>query len=91
MEGKLHDINFNLKRGEILGFAGLAGAGRSEINELYLEQIENSGEVWIEETGEINSPYDAYQAGIALVPEERKSEGLMMEMTMEYNNACELI
>ncbi len=90
VEGKLHDINFNLKRGEILGFAGLAGAGRSEIiRAVFGADRKDSGEVWIEgRQVEINSPYDAYQAGIALVPEERKSEGLMMEMTMEYNNAC---
>ena len=90
VEGKLHDINFNLKRGEILGFAGLAGAGRSEIiRAVFGADRKDSGEIWIEgKRVEINSPYDAYQAGIALVPEERKSEGLMMEMTMEYNNAC---
>ena len=53
VEGKLHDINFNLKRGEILGFAGLAGAGRSEIiRAVFGADRKDSGEVWIEgETG----------------------------------------
>lgn len=90
VEGKLHDINFDLKRGEILGFAGLAGAGRSEIvRSVFGADKKDSGEIWIEgKKVQIDSPYDAYRAGIALVPEERKSEGLMMEMTMEYNNAC---
>lgn len=90
VEGKLHDVNFNLKRGEILGFAGLAGAGRSEIVRcVFGADKKDAGEIWVEgKQVEINSPYDAYRAGIAMVPEERKSEGLMMEMTMEYNNAC---
>lgn len=90
IEGKLHDINFDLKRKEILGFAGLAGAGRSEIvRAVFGADKRDSGEVYIEgRKTEINSPYDAYKAGIALVPEERKSEGLLMEMSMEYNNVC---
>ncbi|WP_010253104.1 sugar ABC transporter ATP-binding protein [Treponema primitia] len=87
---KVHNVSFNLKRGEILGIAGLAGAGRSEIvRALFGADKKDSGEILVEgKKVEINSPYDAYKSGIALVPEERKSEGLMMEMTMEYNNAC---
>ena len=90
VENKLHDISFMLKRGEILGINGLAGAGRSELlRAVFGADPKTSGEIFVDgRRVEIRSPYDAYQAGIAFVPEERKSEGLMMEMSMEYNVAC---
>ena len=85
--GVFHDINFSLKKGEILGFSGLVGAGRSEIMRAIfgLDPIDG-GEVYIHgEKAVIKSPGDAMNLGIALVPENRKDEGLIMKGNVGYN------
>lgn len=86
-KGVFSDINFSLRKGEILGFSGLVGAGRSEIMKSIfgLDQFE-SGEIYVygEKVG-IKSPSDAMNLGIALVPENRKDEGLIMKEQVGYN------
>lgn len=86
-EGVFHDVSFNLRKGEILGFSGLVGAGRSELMKAIfgLDPID-SGEIYIDDKKEIiKSPNDAMDLGIALVPENRKDEGLILKGNVGYN------
>ncbi len=84
---KVSDISFTLRKGEILGFSGLVGAGRTELA-LAIFGIDSiqSGEIWLEgKKLTINRPKDAINAGIALVPEERKEQGLFLSHTIATN------
>ena len=84
---KVKDISFTLKKGEILGFSGLVGAGRTELA-LALFGIDpiKSGEVWMEgKKLSIRKPQEAIRAGIALVPEERKEQGLFLIHSIATN------
>lgn len=81
------NISFTLKKGEILGFSGLVGAGRTEMA-LALFGIDTitSGEIYIEgKKVDIHCPEDAIKAGIALVPEERKVQGLFLSHSIGTN------
>ncbi len=83
----LHDISFDLFRGEILGFAGLVGAGRTDLMKVLfgLSPYDN-GEISLNQTQlKIHSPEEALKAGIALVPENRKEEGLILKNTVGFN------
>lgn len=80
-------VEFDATRGEILGFAGLVGAGRSEIVKAMVG-LDNAGsaEVTIgDERISINSPADAICHGIFLVPEDRRGEGLVIGMSVREN------
>lgn len=83
----LKDISFSLKKGEILGFAGLVGAGRSElINTIYGHMKKEKGEITIfGKKARIKSPVDALKNKMVLLTEERKSTGLFMEMLIKEN------
>ncbi|WP_312641075.1 sugar ABC transporter ATP-binding protein [Hydrogenoanaerobacterium sp.] len=81
------DVTFDLKKGEILGFAGLVGAGRTE-TALALFGIDKiySGEICIDgQRVSIHCPADAIRAGIALVPEDRKGQGLFLSHSIATN------
>ena len=80
-------VEFDATRGEILGFAGLVGAGRSEIIKAIVGlDAGGAAEVSIgEERLTINSPADAIGHGIFLVPEDRRGEGLVTAMTVREN------
>ena len=84
---KLHDINFTLHKGEILGLVGLVGAGRTEIiRALYGADKVKGHQVILEgKTVKIPTPKQAKQAGMALVPEDRKREGLILPFSVESN------
>lgn len=87
------NINFTLKKGEILGFSGLVGAGRTEMA-LALFGIDTiqSGEVYLDgKKVEIHSPEDAIKAGIALVPEERKVQGLFLSHSIGTNLSFQVL
>lgn len=86
-KGVVDNVSFELREGEILGFSGLMGAGRSEIARL-LFGVDNadSGEVNVhEELCHIATPMDAVRYGIMLVPEDRKKEGLFLEHGVGFN------
>lgn len=87
--GQVNDVSFALQKGEILGFAGLVGAGRSELAKtIFGLDPCVSGEILLEGTAvEINTPRDALDAGIVLVPEDRKAEGLVMNHSVSFNAA----
>jgi ribose transport system ATP-binding protein len=82
-------LNLTVRRGEILGLAGLIGAGRSELaRAIFGIDRKLAGEVAVGgKTVQANSPEQAMQAGIALVPEDRKQSGLLLDDTISENIA----
>ena len=78
-QGVLDDVTFTLHAGEVLGIAGLVGSGRTELaRALFGADSVDSGEIWIGgRRFDPRSPRDALRAGIGLVPEDRKREGLV--------------
>lgn len=90
---RVHDVSFNLRRGEILGFYGLMGAGRSEIMRALLGIDKASkGDILLEgKKIHINTPRDAMEAGIVLSPEDRRHEGLILKQTVDFNITLPLL
>nr|MBC7244806.1 sugar ABC transporter ATP-binding protein [Chloroflexota bacterium] len=86
-EGVFSDINFDLYEGEILGFAGLVGSGRTDVAQaLFGLQPITSGEIELLGKPYIpREPRDAVARGLAYVPEDRKTVGLFLEMTLTDN------
>ncbi len=84
---ELKDINFTLKRGEILGFAGLMGAGRTEVaRAIFGADPIDSGEIYVRgQRVHIHSPKDAVAHGIGYLSEDRKRFGLSTKMDVETN------
>jgi len=82
-----HELNFTLRPGEIVGVAGLVGAGRTELlRVLFGIDRAQGGEVRIAgKLVEVRSPMDAIRAGLALVPEDRKQQGVILEMAVGEN------
>ncbi len=80
-------VNFQVRAGEVVGFYGLVGAGRTEIAEtLFGLRSASAGTVKISgKTVQINSPIDAIRHGISLVPEDRKEQGLVLGMNCRDN------
>jgi ribose transport system ATP-binding protein len=85
--GVVEDVGFTLRRGEILGFAGLVGAGRTETARLLFGvDRKDAGEVWIDgKQVNINSPVDAVAAGLGFVPEDRGLQGLVLKLPVLEN------
>lgn len=85
----VRDINFSLYKGEIVGIAGLMGAGRTETTRaIFGIDKKESGEIYLEEKQVvINRPGDAIKAGIVLVPEDRKKDGLCTKLSIRENIA----
>jgi ABC-type sugar transport system ATPase subunit len=84
----VENVNFSVRRGEILGIAGLMGAGRTElVNSIFGGFAgRKSGEIYIEgRQVKIDSPLDAIKSGIALVTEDRKRYGLVLEQDVQAN------
>ncbi|MER9966872.1 sugar ABC transporter ATP-binding protein [Mesorhizobium sp. M0060] len=86
---KVHDVSFDLHRGEVLGIAGLVGSGRTELLRLLAgaDRV-SSGTIEIDgKATKLSSPRDAIAAGIGLVPEERKREGIVPLRSIYSNMA----
>jgi len=85
--GKFEDVSFTLHKGEVLGIAGLVGAGRTElVNAIGGAVPAVSGEIVLEgERLTITQPADAVAKGMVLVPEDRREQGLAMGLTIEDN------
>ena len=83
----LHDINFTVRRGEVLGLAGLVGAGRTEVaRAIFGADRIISGEIIFEgKRVKFREPKDAIEAGIALCPEDRKDQGLLLFRSLREN------
>ena len=86
-KGAIENINFDLHKGEILGIAGLAGAGRSEILRAIIgaDPIDE-GNIELEgKPVKFKNVKEGILAGLGIVPEERKAEGLMLQQNMIFN------
>ncbi|MEK6247985.1 MAG: sugar ABC transporter ATP-binding protein [Planctomycetales bacterium] len=81
----LKDISFHINRGEIVGFYGLVGAGKTEIARALFGADEVSGSIRFKGSTIGSSPKEAIAAGIALVPEERRTQGLFTSLTIREN------
>jgi ribose transport system ATP-binding protein len=83
----LTDINFKLRRGEILGFAGLVGAGRTELMRLICGAAKKTSGRIVKDGKDLNlrSPRDGIEAGIGLIPEDRKAEGCFIDKPIYWN------
>lgn len=84
---KVHGVSFQLHKGEILGFGGLVGAGRTEVMQaLFGADRVLSGEVRIGgQPIRIKSPKDALEKGIGLIPEDRKNQGVLLGLSVRQN------
>ncbi|MCS6844155.1 MAG: sugar ABC transporter ATP-binding protein [Caldilineales bacterium] len=86
-KGVVEGVSFTLRRGEILGFAGLVGAGRTEtVRLLFGADPRDSGEILLEgKPVDLRSPHDAAQIGLGLVPEDRANQGLVLKLPVQEN------
>ena len=85
----VRDINFSLYEGEIVGFAGLMGAGRTETTRaIFGVDPKTGGEIFLDgKEVKISCPMDAIKAGIVLAPEDRKKDGLCTKLSIRHNLA----
>ncbi|MGH2075851.1 sugar ABC transporter ATP-binding protein [Aerococcus urinaeequi] len=86
-ENEFENISFTVKSGEIVGFSGLMGAGRTEIMRSIfgIDQLD-AGEIYLEgEQLQIKHPADAIQSGIGFLTENRKDEGLILDESIREN------
>ncbi len=86
-KGAFHDVNFSVRSGEIVGFSGLMGAGRTEImRALFGLDSFDSGEIWLKgKKVTINTPDQAVKAGLGFITEDRKDEGLILDFSIKEN------
>ena len=86
--GKMvQDVSFELHKGEILGFSGLMGAGRTEtMRALFGADPKTSGDIWVDgKQVEIKTPEDAVKLGIGYLSEDRKQFGIVLQKTITEN------
>ncbi|GAA0181989.1 L-arabinose ABC transporter ATP-binding protein AraG [Clostridium sediminicola] len=89
----IKDISFNLRKGEVLGLAGLVGAGRTEVVRTIFgaDKIE-SGNIYLDgKEIKLRSPKDAIELGIALCPEDRKEEGIAPVRSVKDNTTMAIL
>ncbi len=86
---EVKDVSFTLRKGEILGFAGLMGAGRTEVaRALYGADRKQTGEIFVNgEKVKLNTPEQAVKHGICYLSEDRKRFGLMLQKSVTENSA----
>lgn len=83
----VRDINFSVYEGEIVGFAGLMGAGRTETTRaIFGVDPKESGEIYVDDKEvKISCPMDAIRNGVVLAPEDRKKDGLCTKLSIKHN------
>ncbi|MGL4252640.1 MAG: sugar ABC transporter ATP-binding protein [Fusobacteriaceae bacterium] len=86
-KGKVKNVDFHLKKSEILGFAGLVGAGRTELMRLIFgaDSMSQGKIILKNENINISSPEEAIKNGICLLTEDRKKQGLLLNLSVEEN------
>ena len=91
--GKCRDVSFSLHEGEIVGLAGLVGAGRSEIAQaIFGLDRASSGEIYLDaERVQIDKPSAAIALGIGFVPEDRKRQGLVLGESGAHNTTLPIL
>ena len=92
-KGVFENINFNVRKGEILGVSGIVGSGRSEVARAIVGvDPKDSGEVILNgEVLNISEPKDSIGAGIVLIPENRKEEGLVLINSVRFNTTLAVL
>ncbi|KGP72378.1 sugar ABC transporter ATP-binding protein [Pontibacillus yanchengensis] len=92
-DGWFEDVSFSVRKGEILGVAGLMGAGRTEIMEaLFGSRKTSNGQVFLDgQHLKIKHPKDSIEAGIGFITEDRKSEGLVLNLSIRENMALPML
>ena len=90
---EVRDVSFELKKGEVLGFSGLVGSGRSETMEaLFGLRRKDSGEILVNgKKVQIKNVKDAMNCGLGLVPEDRKKEGIFAVQGIRFNTTIEVL
>ncbi len=90
---EVRDVSFELKKGEVLGFSGLVGSGRSETMEaLFGLRKKDAGEIFADgKKAQIRNVKDAMNYGIGLVPEDRKKEGIFSVQGIRFNTTIEVL
>ena len=85
---KVKNVSFKLHKGEILGFSGLVGSGRSEMmNAIFGSEPRSAGDIFIHgKQVKINSPYSAIKNGLAMVTENRRETGFFYNFDITFNN-----
>jgi ABC-type sugar transport system ATPase subunit len=91
--GQLSGISFDLRRGEILGIAGVVGSGRTELLKVLFGALPHSkGEIlWRDKPSVPKSPSHAIANRIVMVPEDRKLEGLLLDASVENNESLSVL
>jgi simple sugar transport system ATP-binding protein len=86
-DGKVDDVSFYVRKGEIVGIAGLVGAGKSELCKTIFGAYKRTGGTLLLKGKElkINTPTDAVKHRLALVPEERRKEGVLVNENVTFN------
>jgi ribose transport system ATP-binding protein len=87
---RVHDVSFEVRRGEILGLAGLIGSGRTEtLRAIFGADPKDAGDIFVGPSPKpmkISGPADAVRAGIGMVPEDRKLDGLLLAQSIRVNS-----
>ena len=88
-QGVYQDISFNVRKGEVLGFAGLVGAGRTEVfRGIFAADPTDGGEIYIDgKKCQIKTPRDAIKSKLAFLTEDRKGQGLVLDESIAKNIA----
>jgi ribose transport system ATP-binding protein len=88
-DAAVKDVSFKVHKGEIVGFAGMVGSGRTELARLIFgADHKNSGTVTVEgQEVKITNPHEAIQAGLSLLTEDRQKSGLILDHSVEWNTS----
>lgn len=89
----VQDVSFECRAGEVLGFSGLVGAGRTEtMQAIFGARKADSGDVFVDGKKVVNrTPQDGVRNGIGMVPEDRKREGVILELPIYYNGTISIL
>lgn len=81
------DVSFNVKKGEVVGFSGLVGSGRTETMRAIFgdDKIDSGKVIYKERVVEFKSPYDAVRNKVGFLPEDRKHQGVLVELPIRLN------
>ncbi len=91
--GRFDDVSFSVRAGEVVGLAGLVGAGRSDVAEtIFGARARSAGRVTLDgQDANVSDPAGAIRLGIALVPEDRKRQGLVLSESARRNTTLPLL
>ncbi len=87
IKGKVNNVGFSVREGEVLGITGLVGSGRTEaVRAIFSADKKERGSLYFDdEEIRIDTPAEAVRAGIGLVPEDRKTQGLILSLSIKEN------